>query len=106
MQLKKILQSKIRDIKPKCDLLNNVRQIWDSFPQETIDRLIMSFEGRLRLVINKQGESISDELTTSLTQIPSFPFIHSDEVQLDKILTFKDETIDDNPIEYRAMRKY
>ena len=66
----------------------------------------MSFEGRLRLVINKQGESISDELTTSLTQIPSFPFIHSDEVQLDKILTFKDETIDDNPIEYRAMRKY
>jgi len=32
--------------------------------------------------------------------------IHTEEVQLDQILTFKDETVDDNPLEYRTRRQW
>ena len=79
--------------------------VW-SFPQESIDRLILSFPGRLGLVINKEGASISDELRTSLTKILSFSMTHTEEVQLDKVLTFKDQTIDDNLLEYRTRRPW
>jgi len=61
---------------------------------------------RLQLVISKEGESISDELRTSLTQIPSFPTTHTEEVQLDKILTFKDETVNDIPLEFRTLKQW
>ena len=105
--MKKILQSKINEIKTKADLLNNVKQIWDNFPQESIDRLVLSFAARLRHVINKGGESISDELRSSLTQIPSFPLLNRTEgVPLENILTFRDETVNDNPLEYQTLRQW
>ena len=71
--MKRIIQGKIDEINNKEDLMKTATEIWNSFPQETIDRLVLSFACRLRMVIGKQGELISDELRSSLEKNTSVP---------------------------------
>lgn len=105
--MKKIIQTRIDEIKTKPDLIRIVNEVWDAFPQEAINRLVMSFAGRLRLVIAKGGESISDELRTSLYHVPAFPLENLDNlIPLDKIISIRDENIDDMPLEFRTLRTW
>lgn len=49
-------------IHSKNDLEKAVMSIWDAFPQDPIDRLVLPFQSRVKLVFSKNGNSISDEL--------------------------------------------
>ena len=96
--MKRIIQGKIDEINNKEDLMNVVTEVWDSFPQETIDRIVLSFTGRLRMIIGKEGESISDDLRSSLENIPMFPLGQTPNIMsVAEMITTKDETINDKP---------
>ena len=55
--IKRILKTK--EINSKTELIHYVNEIWESFPQEEIDRLVSSFRARLYAVINQNGHMIS-----------------------------------------------
>ena len=55
--IKRILKTK--EINSKTELIHYVNEIWESFPQEAIDRLVSSFRVRLYAVINQNGHMIS-----------------------------------------------
>ena len=61
------------EINSKDELKDMIKKIWEDFPQDSIDRLIQSFYGRLRMVIDFNGESISDELRKGIHKISEFP---------------------------------
>lgn len=43
-----------------------MKKNWDDFPQASIDRLVLSFENRLKLVIQEDGKSITNILRKSI----------------------------------------
>ena len=43
-----------------------MKKNWDDFPQESIERLVLSFENRLKLVIQEDGKSITNILRKSI----------------------------------------
>ena len=103
--IKRILKTK--QISSKTDLLNTVKEIWVQFPQEVINRLVLSFHGRLRTVIQENGCSISDYLRNGIHLAPQmalnqFPDIMS----LEEIISPYDPNIDDNPICVRTKRPW
>ena len=105
--MKRMIQARINEVETKADLIRIVNEVWDAFPQESINRLVLSFAGRLRLVIAKGGESISDELRSSLYRVPAFPMENLQNlITLDKIITTKDENVDDMPLEFRTLRPW
>ena len=93
----------------KNEMINKIIQIWDEFPQEKINKLVLSFKKRLNLVLAKNGESISEELRNGLEKLPNLNIQIRDDI---KKLEFNDliETIDpyinDCPIQFHAKRPF
>ena len=103
--MKRIL--KTMEITTKQQLIDAINQIWDAFPQSSIDSLVRSFRGRLFTVIDQQGESISDILRSDIHNAPNIPLIPDENtMSLADMITVWDPTIDDNPIEVRAQRAW
>ena len=103
--IKRILKTK--QISSKAELLNTVQEIWENFPQEVINRLVLSFHGRLRTVIQENGGSIAEYLRKGIHLAPDmvlnqFP----DMMNLDEIIAPYDPNIDDNPIEVKTKRPW
>lgn len=97
--MKRILKNK--EIKTKKELKEIIQIIWDSFPQESINRLIESFCGRLRMVLAVNGNSISDLLRKGIHSIPSFPFPLFENIwSLKELLLERDPTVNDSAIEF------
>ena len=103
--MKRILKTK--QISSKQQLIDTVTEIWDSFPQESIDNLVRSFKGRLHTVIQQNGESISDILRSGIDDLPEVD-VAPDESTMDlsDMITTYDPSVDDNPIEVRTQRKW
>ena len=98
---------KTRNIKSKAELVNAITEIWDAFPQASIDSLVASFKGRLQTVLAQDGESISDILRSGIHNAPAIDVEPNDEtMQLSEMITTIDPTVDDNPIEMRTQRKW
>ena len=57
---------KTKEITSKQQLIDEVKEIWESFPQASIDRLMQSFKGRLYATIAQNGESLSDILRNDI----------------------------------------
>ena len=105
--MKKVIQARIGEINNKDDLLRIVNETWDNFPQESINSLVRSFECRLRMVIDNNGESISDELRSSIHRVPFSPLNQIDDyLTLDDIVQVKDERINDQPVEFKTLRQW
>lgn len=103
--MKRIL--KTRKIATKQDLITSINEIWDSFPQASIDSLVCSFRGRLLTVIDKQGESISDILRSGIHAAPECVVMpDANTMPLTDMIHACDPTVDDDPIEMRAQRKW
>lgn len=62
-----ILKSKVSIYNPstKQELIELIKRTWDEIPQTLIDKLCLSFEGRLRLCLEMEGDSISRFLSLS-----------------------------------------
>ena len=103
--MKRILKTK--EITSKQQLIDEVKEIWESFPQESIDRLVQSFKGRLYATISNNGESLSDILRNGI-QIEQETEVTPNETTLDlaDIITTYDPNVDDNPIEMRTQRNW
>ena len=103
--IKKILKSET--INSKLELIEKVQQIWESFPQSSINNLVLSFEGRLRMVITENGQSINDHLRKGIHNFPE-----SVQIDLTKVLDVSDlienydPEVDDNPIEFVSKRPF
>ena len=103
--IKRIIKSK--KIETKEELVQTVLEAWNSFPQDSINRLVMSFHGRLRTVIQENGESISDILRSNINLAPMFPLPHYENIlNLNDIIETYDPNIDDNPISIRTKRPW
>ena len=103
--MKRILKTK--DIKTKNDLIKEVNDIWNSFPQSSIDSLVGSFYGRLRMVLGVEGESISDILRSGIHSPPQFPLqMHEGKMDLTDMITACDPTVDDEPIDLKTQREW
>lgn len=103
--IKRILKGQI--FTNKIDLIQKVQEIWYSFPQEKINELVLSFETRLKLVIQERGQSITNILRTSIHQNPEFNF--DTNLQLlteDDLIEKFDDSVDDCPLEFVSKRKF
>lgn len=105
--MKRLLKGQIFDSKKV--LIENILEIWDSFPQDSINRLIESFESRIKLVIENNGNSISDILRSGLN------YHTNAEIQLDEkysnlsyndLIDKYDPSVNDRPLEFLTKRKY
>lgn len=104
--IKRIL--KTIKINSKEELIQKVTEIWESFPQESIDSLVLSFPTRLKWVISENGGSISNILRSSIHKDVQIN-IDQDEKNLlsnDRIFEYYDPNIDDNPIEFKSKRPF
>ena len=103
--MKRIIKTK--KITDKATLISTIQEIWDNYPQESINRLVLSFEGRLRTVLYENGNSISEYLRNGIHFVPSsalssYPSL----LPIDSIIASYDPSIDDNPIEVRTRRPW
>ena len=64
-----------------------MREIWTSFPQDEIDRLVLSFQNRVELIIEQEGKSITDILRNGIHQSPKDNIIINENYS---ILTIED----------------
>lgn len=94
-------------ITTKEELIQKVTEVWESFPQNKINELVLSFNGRLRTLIANDGKSISDILRKGINQIPQFPLPSCDKLltQNDLIENY-DPTVNDTPLEFRTKRDF
>ena len=86
-----------------------VIQIWDEFPQEKNNSLVLSFKKRLKLVLAKNGESISEELRQGLKKLPDDDIQISNDTDLhsfDEIIEIYDLETDDSPIQLQSKRHF
>ena len=103
--MKRIL--KTRTISSKEQLLQNVYEIWNAFPQSSINRLVRSFECRLRAVLDINGDSISEILRSGINYTPSSVWNQiADPIPIDQLIIPFDDSIDDQPIEFLAKRPW
>ena len=103
--MKRILKTK--KIETKAELLECINEIWEAFPQETINRLVLSFENRLRLLIQKGGQSISNILRSNINIRPAFPLGNfPDILSIHDLLTVCDPTINDETLEFHSKRPF
>lgn len=105
--MKTIIKQHRNDIKNGEDLARIVQEVWDAFPQSSIDRLVLSFTGRLRMLIAKGGESISNELRSSIHNCPEFPLPNiPNKLGLFDLVTLHDPNVNDNPILINSKRPW
>ena len=103
--IKKIIQNRI--FNTKLELFNFISQIWDEFPQNKIDELCLSFNSRLKTVINSNGKSITDILRSSIeNDSPIVLENPEDLLTTDELITRYDPLVNDQPISYLTRRKY
>lgn len=105
--MKRILK-KYRNLK-KNEFIQKVLQIWDEFPQEKINSLVLSFKNRIKLVIAKNGESITEELRQGMSKLGDYNISPNPDISLlkvDQIIESYDPTIDDCPVEFYARRPF
>ena len=63
---------KQRNIKNHQDLIKEVTEIWYSFDQFSIDRLVLSFKNRIQLLDQSKGFSIQPFVSNSNNQVPEY----------------------------------
>ena len=98
--MKRILKS--RNIKNKNELLQAINEIWDSFPQESINRLVASFKVRLQIFLEHDGESITDILRSGIHKAPTIDVSRNENaMDLAEMITTMDPARDDSPIEVK-----
>lgn len=103
--MKRIIKTK--SINSKEDLINTVQEIWNNFPQSSIDELILSFKTRLRLVIALNGDSISDILRNGLQiDVNYVPISPAFVVPFENYLARYNPNIDDHSEEILARRTW
>lgn len=96
--MKRILKN--TEIESKEHLIETIQNIWNNFPQDSINSLIYSFYGRLRLIIDQKGESISDLLRKGIHNIPEFPIPKFNDIwDLNELIVACDPSVNDNTIE-------
>ena len=105
--MKSIIKKRRSEIKTTEDLTQIVQEVWDSFPQESIDSLVLSFAGRLRILIDNDGNSIADILRNSIHNIPEFPLPDfPDSMNILDIITMHDPNINDDVIQIETKRPW
>ena len=103
--MKRILKTFKIDL--KSDLIEKVLSIWELFPQDSINRLVLSFSGRLRPVISENGGSISEILRKGIHYAPEIVLPYRDDLlKFEDLVALNDPSIDDNPIEFKTRRQY
>ena len=103
--MKRILKS--RNIKNKNELLQAINEIWDSFPQESINKLVASFKVRLQMVLEHDGKSITDIHRSGIHKAPTIDvFRNENTMDLAEMITTIDPTVDDSPIEVKTRCKW
>ncbi len=103
--IKRILKTK--KITTRQELIDMVNEIWNNFPQEAINRLIQSFDGRLRTVLDANGESISDILRSSIHHVPSSVWCQViNPLFFDDLVAVYDPTLNDNTLEFLSKRPW
>ena len=103
--MKRILKGKIFETRES--LINELQKIWDLFPQEMIDKLCLSFQSRLRTLINQNGESISDLLRKKLEyQSPIVISSPNKLLQIDDLITNYDPTVNDLTPKFLSKRDF
>ena len=103
--MKRILKGKIFETRES--LINELQKIWDLFPQEMIDKLCLSFQSRLRTLINVNGESISDLLRKQLEfQSPIVLSSPKKLLQFDDLITIYDPTVNDLTPKFLSKRDF
>ncbi len=93
----------------KSSFIEKVIQIWDNFPQESINRLVESFEDRLKLLITKNGQSISDDLRKGIHKFSNLEYHiqpNTEILDYDQLVESYDPSIDDCPVEFHAKRPF
>ena len=97
--IKKKLEN--RKFKSEEELFNFINQIWESFPQDKIDNLCLSFYSRLRTMINSNGQSISDILRSRINN-DSQTVLNCPEkfLTIEDFITFYDPPVDDMPLSF------
>ena len=85
-----------------------MKKNWDDFPQASIDRLVLSFENRLKLVIQEDGKSITNILRKSIHIEPNVE-ITIDEIfpnlSVDELIEPYNHNTNGTPIEFLTKKK-
>ena len=103
--MKRIIKTK--NITSKNELIETVQEVWDAFPQESIDSLVESFATRLRMVVAVGGESISDILRNGLQFDVDYIQIHPQAIKpLFHFIRRYDPTINDTTPEVLSKRSW
>ena len=103
--MKRIL--KTMKINSKIELIQKVNEIWEAFPQSSINSLILSFHGRLRMVIADNGQSISDKLRSGIHKAPQIVLPYrNDLLGFNDLVCLNDPDVDDQPVEFTSKRKF
>lgn len=103
--IKRILKTK--RVGSRTELVRIVQEIWDAFPQESIDSLVESFATRLRMVVAVGGESISDILRNGLQFDVDYIQIHPQAIKpLFHFIRRYDPTINDTTPEVLSKRSW
>jgi hypothetical protein len=64
-------------IKTADEAIRRIRQIWNDFDQESIDRLVLSFPNRVKMVSDAEGRSIQPLLSSGKTVVPpGYKYMH------------------------------
>ena len=78
-----------------------------SFLKNKIDELCLSFNSRLKTVINSNGKSITDVLRSSIeNDSPTVLENPEDLLTTDELITQYDPSVNDQPITFLTRRKY
>ena len=103
--MKRILKQK--QPKNKEELIDTINEIWESFPQDSIDRLVLSFNARLRTVIHEGGESISDILRNGIHINPQYASQQFEDIWgIEDLIQPMNASINDSPIEVLTKRDW
>ena len=102
--IKRILQKETINSKEKSK--NKILEIWESFPQSSIDRLVSSFNGRLRLLISQNGNSINNLLRKELFDCAPIVIPKQKFLSFEDLVELYDPDVDDEPVEFLTKRKY
>ena len=103
--MKRILKNKqFRDL---ASMKIAVQEIWNTFPIDSINKLVESFQGRLMTVIQYNGESISDILRSGITHFPQFPLQQIDDIySYFELISRYDPSIDEENIEVQPSKDW
>ena len=74
-----------------------VTEIYNEFPQESINSLVLSFPTRLHMVIKENGGSISDLIRSGIHDSSNYPLVQNKELikHIDHYIIQMDSSVDD-----------